>query len=39
MSEDKKPAPKATKKPSPKVSMTAEQAKELGLDPFPYGGK
>jgi len=37
MSDQKKPAPKATK--TPKVSMTAAEAKKLGLDPFPYGGK
>jgi hypothetical protein len=37
--EEKKPTAKATKKPGPKVSMTAAQAKKLGLDPFPYGGK
>ena len=38
-SNEKQPAPKATKKPGPKVSMTAAQAKKLGLDPCPYGGK
>ncbi|MEQ3631507.1 MAG: hypothetical protein ABNG97_09385 [Sulfitobacter sp.] len=37
--EEKKPTAKTTKKPGPKVSMTAAQAKKLGLDPFPYGGK
>lgn len=37
MSDDKKkPSKKADEK---KPGMTPEKAKELGLDPFPYGGK
>lgn len=40
MNDDKKTAKKAEVKAEPKqTGMTPEQAKELGLDPYPYGGK
>jgi len=38
MSEEKK-APAKTEKKAPDGVITPERAKELGLDPFPYGGK
>ena len=35
----KAPEPKPAPNAAPDPTMTPEQARELGLDPVPYGGK
>lgn len=36
--EKEKPAKKAGREKLVQMGMTPQRAKELGLDPFPYGG-
>lgn len=35
---EKKPSKKPGKSKAAQIGMTPKRAKELGLDPFPYGG-